>query len=115
MKTDEEIDEDLQRILDGEPVSGDSVNSVKDVPEKFKKWVSENEDRIKRSSSIPYFLRDNQLYVTNITTSKAATQAVRAASLADIRNEYRVRQLSDESKYTDGMPQNSIFWDSSVE
>ena len=103
VKTDEEIDEDLQRILDGEPVSGDSVNSVKDVPEKFKKWVSENEDRIKRSSSIPYFLRDNQLYVTNITTSKAATQAVRAASLADIRNEYRVRQLSDESKYTDGI------------
>jgi ribosomal protein S18 acetylase RimI-like enzyme len=103
LKTPEEMEADNLRMLAGEPVSGDSVNSVKDVPEKFKKWVSENDDRIKRSSSIPYFLRDNQLYVTNITTSKAATQAVRVAALADIRNEYRVRQLSDESKYTDGI------------
>lgn len=36
LKTKEERDEDVKKILRGEPVNGESVNKVKDVPQQFK-------------------------------------------------------------------------------
>lgn len=62
LKTEDELAEDTQRILDGgEPQSG-SVNEVTDVPGVFSKWVENNEDRISRAEkrgSLPYFITDN--------------------------------------------------------
>lgn len=42
-----------------EPLQG-SKNEVKDMPPQFKKWVDENQDRIARAKTLPYFLRDNE-------------------------------------------------------
>lgn len=36
-----------------------SVNEVSDVPDGFKKWCSDNLERAKESSSVPYWVRDN--------------------------------------------------------
>lgn len=63
LKTPEEMDADTERILDGEPVDGGSVNRVEDVPEGFRKWVEENRERIEGARSLPYFVRDNEGYV----------------------------------------------------
>ncbi|MBO4849870.1 MAG: hypothetical protein J5529_03090 [Prevotella sp.] len=66
LKTDEEMEADTQRILDGEPVTGDSVNAVKDVPEGFKDWAKTNSSRIKYANTLPYFVADNTDYVATI-------------------------------------------------
>lgn len=62
LKTDKEIDEDTQKILAGEPLDGQSENTVNDVPEEFKTWVKDNEERISGAKSLPYFLKDNPRY-----------------------------------------------------
>jgi hypothetical protein len=59
LKTDEEIDADDIRILKGEEVSPDSVNTVSDVPVGFKKWVDENKERASQAKSTPFWIKDN--------------------------------------------------------
>lgn len=44
----------------------ESVNEVKDVPDGFKKWVLDNQQRIenaKKMGTLPYFLRDNPSFL----------------------------------------------------
>mgnify|MGYP002083946407 FL=1 len=46
-----------------------SVNEVEDVPQGFKDWVKDNEDRIERAEkrgTLPYFIRDNKGEVDRI-------------------------------------------------
>lgn len=62
LKTQEEIAKDTQKILNGETVDDESVNRVDDVPQVFKDWLQNNEDRFESASSIPYFLEDNAQY-----------------------------------------------------
>ena len=63
LKTEEEMAEDNRRIMDGEePVQG-GENEVRDVPKEFKQWLDDNEERAKRSYSVPYFLSDNMKYL----------------------------------------------------
>lgn len=63
LKTEEEMAEDNRRIMAGEePVQG-SKNEVKDVPDNFKQWLVDNEDRAKRSFSVPYFITDNKQFL----------------------------------------------------
>lgn len=62
LKTAEEIAEDTRKILNGEPVDGKSVNRIDDVPQAFKDWVLNNEEKFSRASNIPYFLEDNAQY-----------------------------------------------------
>ncbi len=66
LKTPEEVFEDNARIMAGEPLDGNSINRVEDVPQEFKKWVEDNRDRMARAKSQPYFLRDNGKYVTPV-------------------------------------------------
>lgn len=66
LKTPEEVFADNARIMAGEPLDGNSVNRVVDVPQEFKKWVVDNRDRMARAKSLPYFLRDNGKYVTPV-------------------------------------------------
>lgn len=63
LKTDEEIAGDTRRILDGKPLDGKSVNRVDDVPREFEQWLNDNEERAKRSYSMPYFIKDNERYL----------------------------------------------------
>lgn len=63
LKTEEEMAEDNRRIMSGEePVQG-SMNEVKDVPDSFKQWLEDNEERAKRSFSVPYFITDNKQFI----------------------------------------------------
>lgn len=63
LKTKEEMAEDNRRIMAGEePVQG-SKNEVTDVPDNFKQWLTDNEDRAKRSFSVPYFITDNKQFL----------------------------------------------------
>ncbi len=59
LKTEEELMEENAAILRGEEPTQNSVNSVNDVPQAFKDWITQNEYRIKSARSIPYFMQDN--------------------------------------------------------
>lgn len=79
LKTDEEMAEDTQKILNGERPGTDSRNAVKDVPEKFKRWIGDNRDRIARSKSLPYFMRDNEKYVPQVNVTDEALKRAQAS------------------------------------
>ena len=64
LKTPAELEADEQRILRGEEPSEGSENEVQDVPKAFDDWVSNNQERVARAKSMPYFLRDNGVLST---------------------------------------------------
>lgn len=68
LKTPDEVLADNVRIMVGKPLDGVSVNRVEDVPQEFKKWVTDNRERMARVKSLPYFLRDNGKYITQVAT-----------------------------------------------
>ena len=64
LKTQDEFWRDL-----GEDNPGRSENEVTDVPDAFKNWVKDNEERIEtaeKRSTQPYFVRDNKEYIQGI-------------------------------------------------
>lgn len=63
LKTQEEIETDTKKLLNGEPIDGESVNRVDDVPEAFKEWLQDNAERSERTYSKPYFVTDNEKYI----------------------------------------------------
>lgn len=90
LKTDEEIAKDTQRILDGRPIDGNSVNRVNDVPEAFNRWIEDNKERAKGWSSMPYFVRQNPQYVQGFevdTYSQAERKFTRARRTNDAMKE----------------------------
>lgn len=66
LKTTEEMNRDNERILRGEDPLTESENEVTAPPDKFTDWVRDNQERMERASSLPYFIKDNQERVTNI-------------------------------------------------
>jgi hypothetical protein len=57
--------------MNGEELSSESVNSVKDVPEGFTKWVEKNAGRIAKANdkgTLPYFLKDNRAAWKDLTS-----------------------------------------------
>lgn len=46
------------KYLSGEPVTIDEVN---DVPNGYKQWIKDNEERVKGWKNVPYFIRDNHI------------------------------------------------------
>lgn len=92
LKTDEEIAADTKKILNGEPVDGRSVNEVKDVPQGFKDWVLNNQERIGGAKSLPYFVKDNQRIVDNIINP---TEELSALDIAKLRHEARTQAYVD--------------------
>ena len=80
LKTPEEIAKDTQKILNGEAVDDESVNRVDDVPQVFKDWLTENDERIQRASSVPYFMSDNTKY-TGVQPSYGTVGAVTGTKL----------------------------------
>ena len=81
LKTEKEMAEDNRRIMAGEDVSEESVNTVRDVPENFNEWVENNKERAKGWSSMPYFIRQNPQYVKGFevdTYTKAERKFTRA-------------------------------------
>lgn len=100
LKTKKEIAEDTRRILRGEKTDSESVNKVRDVPEKFNKWIEENKERAKGWSSMPYFVRDNPQYVKGFevdTYTNAERKFTRARRTNSAMEESLGRYL--QSKY----------------
>ena len=59
------------------------MNEVKDVPDAFKKWVLDNQERIstaKKRNTLPYFLRDNKSVYQKITVESSISEIVKRAS-----------------------------------
>jgi hypothetical protein len=58
LKTRKEMQQDAEKIMQGEAPTEGSKNGVNNVPPNFSKWVKQNQQRIRRNS-MPYFLKDN--------------------------------------------------------
>lgn len=63
LKTEEEMMRDNERLLRGEEPLKESVNTVTGVPQEFDDWLKDNKERAKRSTSVPYFISDNEKYL----------------------------------------------------
>lgn len=63
LKTEEEMMRDNERLLKGEEPLKESVNTVTGVPQEFDDWLKDNKERAKRSTSVPYFISDNEKYL----------------------------------------------------
>ncbi len=100
LKTDEEIAEDTKKILRGEPVDGESENTVENVPEGYKKWVEKNEERIeeaRKKGTLPYFVRDNGEYVGR----KAVTSDINSEKPTVEEKKESVRAIEPPQRSTD--------------
>ena len=79
LKTEEEMDKDTQRILDGEEPLPGSVNGVTGVPPAFTEWTTNNSERIEAAEArgtLPYFIKDNIKYVNPKWMSRKAVATV---------------------------------------
>ena len=92
LASEEEVDEMVDKILDGEdPGSVDCKDEVSEMPEQFKSWVEDNEGRIedaKQRGTLPYFIKDNEglingaepgAHVPTVKEIAAARHAARTA------------------------------------
>ena len=110
LKTEEEMQQDTQRILAGEKPEKGSVNAVRDVPAVFKDWVAEHSDRIEMGGNLPYFVRDNKRRVDTILGVATGPQKTpleiakerhdartpeQAAKIQQEWNENRLRHLAE--------------------
>lgn len=62
LATQEEFIKQQKEILAGNDVGIKSHNEVRSVPEGFKRWVNENEERLFTNNTTPYFLKDNKQF-----------------------------------------------------
>jgi hypothetical protein len=87
--------------VNGEEPSTGSVNEVKDVPENFKKWLTENETRIIKANekgSLPYFLKDNRKHWKDLTeieviNKQVIEKTIRYASAFDDKSQNLASKL----------------------
>ena len=61
LKSLDEMNADTRSIIQGgEPINPtDSQNSVQQLPKTFTKWAKDNQQRIAKAKSMPYFIKDN--------------------------------------------------------
>ncbi len=65
----EELDQMLDKILNGEDPGSVVTDSPKDLPDQFQTWVKDNEERYHKAEAkgtLPYFIRDNKKAVEQI-------------------------------------------------
>ena len=65
----EELDQMLDKILNGEYPGSVVTDSPKDLPDQFQTWVKDNEERYAKAEAkgtLPYFIRDNKKAVEQI-------------------------------------------------
>ena len=83
-----------------------SVNEVEDVPQGFKDWVKDNEERIDKATErgkLPYFIADNKKVVENILRGGSGTNGnskddAEATRIEANRREYE--RLKADPNYT---------------
>ena len=86
---------DERKLLNGEALTADSANTVRDVPPQFRQWILDNRERIAKArtkGTESYFLRDNKAYVDGILDPKPnALQTAQKRHSA--RTEEQVRDI----------------------
>ncbi len=107
LKTDAEIDADTRKILNNEPLDGESVNKVSDVPKKFREWLKDNDARLQNASSVPYFLSDNPKY-TGVKAHYGAVGAFTGTKLgrAATKTAYKAYEGSAVTTLNDNQRKN---------
>lgn len=93
MATEKEL---LDNIENDTPIN--SKNEVKDTPKQFEKWMKENEDRVVRAKSLPFFIQDNLQFVDSKTIKERSLNELMAKAQNAGKD---VKSLSDSiaSKY----------------
>lgn len=79
LKTPEELTKDNQQFLEGKDVVTKSVNEITDVPENFKMWVRDNEERIavaNNKGTLPLFLKENRSAWKDYTSIEVINQQI---------------------------------------
>ncbi len=67
----EEVDKMVDKILSGEDPNEIKPDGVKELPDQFQSWITNNEERYKKAEekgTLPYFIRDNKKAVDAILT-----------------------------------------------
>lgn len=104
LKTDEELDADNARILNGEEPQSGSVNEVKQVPPNFKDWLENNIGRAKGRASLPYFIADNPKQVAKALGITDDSKQI--ANLVGIATEPNGTPNTTNSEYEAAMKYN---------
>lgn len=52
---------------------------ITDTPEAFKEWLVENRSRLEKSTNLPYFIRENQKYISGIKYTPEGLAQIQAA------------------------------------
>ena len=82
-----------------------SVNEVAAPPKVFNDWVRDNQERIVRAKSLPYFLRDNGVikngeWVYNKRTVLRKRKNRTQAQIDDIQMRWNIKRLNDTGEYS---------------
>ena len=102
LKSEEEMDRDTERILNGEEPLEESENTVKKVPQNFNDWLADNEERVKYVSSVPYFISDNadkyipRSFINNIGTLRVEQSEILAGNVKEV-----ILNIKDPTYITD--------------
>ena len=102
LKTMDEFLADERKLLNGEALTAESANTVRDMPPQFRQWVLDNRDRIAKARAKGtelYFIRDNKAYVDEILDRKPNALKIAQkrhserteAQIRDIRRRWTLR------------------------
>jgi len=71
---------------------------ITDIPEKMKRWLSENKDRIARAKSLPYFIRDNAKLLNSAAKTIAKVRTINLSNFikGDIPTNAEVKSIFKE-------------------
>ena len=101
LKTREEMEADDEAILRGEQPSDPdaSENAVTELPGNFTKWVEDNQERIDRAKSLPYFLMDNVDLIADgkasVAENRMSMRGVQQIGYADITNRQQIEVANE--------------------
>ena len=105
LKTEEEMERDEERMRKGKEPSPNSVNTVTGTPPQLSEWITDNTTRLEKSTSLPYFVRDNVSYFSGVDFPDAVkkqfaeTKAMKKAQIlqnAKLRHDARTpEQIAD--------------------
>ena len=110
MATQKEIDEMIDKILDGDdPGSISSSEKVNDTPDQFKEWLANNKHRIDAAAergTLPYFIKDNPSLINpKAKTTRDIAKERHSARTPDQIKDIKSRWFEERAifKYGDSM------------
>jgi hypothetical protein len=93
LATNEEFMNQQKALLDGNEIELKSKNEVSDVPDNFKQWIKDNQERIDNAKSKPFFINDNPKFTNAVEKQKQRLLA--DETIADLK-----KQIGVDAKYS---------------